>query len=141
MKTGLFDENTVYNKFRGSTSTMCSSSPWWCWWFLHFLVGQCTASGYFELQLQSLRNARGELADGTCCDGTRNSAGVCTDQCETLFRVCLKEYQAVVSMEGPCTFGNISSSVLGGNSFSYPLETTVTRLKLPFDFAWTVSSL
>ncbi|XP_025103918.1 protein jagged-1b-like [Pomacea canaliculata] len=118
---------------------MCSSSPWWCWWFLHFLVGQCTASGYFELQLQSLRNARGELADGTCCDGTRNSAGVCTDQCETLFRVCLKEYQAVVSMEGPCTFGNISSSVLGGNSFSYPLETTVTRLKLPFDFAWTRS--
>ena len=109
---------------------------------MRFLAG-CAASGYFELQLQSLRNVRGELADGRCCDGSRRTAsrddGVCRDQCESFFRVCLKEYQAVVSMEGACTFGNVSSAVLGGNSFSYPLETTVTRLKLPFDFAWTVS--
>ncbi|KAK7481178.1 hypothetical protein BaRGS_00027611, partial [Batillaria attramentaria] len=82
------------------------------WWLMQFLVG-CAASGYFELQLQSLRNIRGELADGRCCDGNRTSNGICTDQCETFFRVCLKEYQAVVSMEGPCTFGNISSAVLG----------------------------
>lgn len=105
------------------------------------LLAGCAASGYFELQLQSIRNVRGELADGRCCDGVRAPGGMCpeSDQCETFFRVCLKEYQAVVSMEGTCTFGNVTSVVLGGNSFSYRLDTTVTRLKLPFDFAWTVS--
>ena len=107
------------------------------------LIRGCVSSGVFELQLQSLRNARGELANGRCCDGVRSDGeqALCQDQCESFFRICLKEYQAIISEDGLCNFGNVSSAVLGGNSFSYPKDNTVTFLQLPFDFAWTVSGL
>jgi jagged-like protein len=99
----------------------------------------CYGSGYFEIQMMTIRNTRGEVSNGSCCDGERNAESACTEECDTFFRVCLKEYQARVTTEGPCTFGNISSVILGGNSFTFPSEDTRNRLKLPFDFAWTVS--
>ena len=98
----------------------------------------CIGDGYFELQILSLKNSRGELADGTCCDGTRDASGTCKDSCETKFEICLKEYQTLVRESSACTFGNISTSVLGGNSFEYPPESSQTRQRLPFNFAWTV---
>ena len=98
------------------------------------------ASGYFELQINAVQNLRGELSNGSCCSGTRNSDGTCRNECETYFRVCLKEYQSRVTTDGPCTFGNTSSPVLGGNTFNYgDGNTNKPSLLLPFDFAWTVS--
>ncbi|KAK3092241.1 hypothetical protein FSP39_000187 [Pinctada imbricata] len=103
------------------------------------LINFSVSSGYFEIQITAIQNPRGEISTGECCDGLRDSSGNCTEPCETFFRVCLKEYQNFVSFEGTCTFGNVTTPVLGGNTFSYPLENTRTRLKLPFDFAWTRS--
>lgn len=102
--------------------------------------GVVWASGHFELQIISIQNRRGELADGDCCEGTtRNKEGLCTQDCNTYVRVCLKEYQASPHPDGPCTLGNLSSAILGGKSFTYPLNSNASRLDLPFDFAWTVS--
>ena len=99
----------------------------------------CHSSGYFELQINTVRNVNQELSNGSCCDGTRDGLGACTDGCDTYIHVCLKEYQARVVFDGLCTFGNVSSKVFGGSSFIYGGDTTETRLNLPFDFAWTVS--
>lgn len=98
----------------------------------------CVGSGYFEIQITTIQNPRGEVLNGTCCDGLRNVNGSCTDECDTFFRVCLKEYQSRVTFAGSCTFGNKTSAILGGNTFTYPQDYNRTRLKLPFEFAWTV---
>lgn len=100
-------------------------------------------SGQFELQILSMHNVNGELLSGTCCDGARNTVDrKCTrDECDTFFKVCLKEYQSRVSAAGPCSFGMGSTPVLGGNTFS--LKSSVrndkSRITLPFSFAWPVS--
>ncbi|XP_077523382.1 uncharacterized protein LOC144134318 [Amblyomma americanum] len=65
--------------------------------------------------------------DGGCC-GSR-----CPGRCNTYFRLCLKEYQAQVDLSGACTFGNLTSPLIGGSSFS--LQTHPDRqllLRLPF---------
>ncbi|KAM4529698.1 protein jagged-2b isoform 2-T2 [Fundulus diaphanus] len=103
------------------------------------------STGYFELQLISVENVNGELADGECCDGPRSPQDLrCTrDECDTYLRVCLKEYQIKVTTTGACTFGAGSTQVLGGNMFS--LKTTKNnankieeagRIVIPFQFAW-----
>lgn len=100
-------------------------------------------SGQFELQILSMHNVNGELLNGMCCDGARNTVDrKCTrDECDTFFKVCLKEYQSRVSAAGPCSFGMGSTPVLGGNTFS--LKSSVrndkSRITLPFSFAWPVS--
>ncbi len=103
----------------------------------------------FELQLIAVENVNGELWDGECCDGTRNSQDqrCVRDECDTYFKVCLKEYQSEVTTTGPCTFGSGSTDVLGGNIFSFktaknnPSKTSdVGRIIIPFHFAWPVSA-
>uniref|UniRef100_A0A8C4ISW7 Delta-like protein n=1 Tax=Dicentrarchus labrax TaxID=13489 RepID=A0A8C4ISW7_DICLA len=97
-------------------------------------------SGQFELQILSMHNVNGELLNGMCCDGTRNTADrKCTrDECDTFFKVCLKEYQSRVSAAGPCSFGMGSTPVLGGNTFSFKssVRNDKSRIVLPFSFAW-----
>lgn len=99
------------------------------------------ASGHFELEILSMNNANGELHNGSCCDGVRNTDRKCTrDECDTYFKVCLKEYQSRVSAAGPCSFGTGSTPVLGGNTFSTKgTRSEKTRIVLPFSFAWPVS--
>ncbi|GFQ72015.1 protein jagged-1a [Trichonephila clavata] len=102
-----------------------------------------SATGSFELEVLGIQNTRGELSNGSCCTlpDIRLDNGTCVGQCRTFFRLCLKEYQTEVSDTGPCTFGNVSTSVVGGNSFSMhanPHHHVV--LKLPFTFRWTVST-
>ena len=103
------------------------------------------ASGYFELQILSMQNVNGELQSGLCCDGTRDAGDskCLKDECDTYFRVCLKEYQSRVYAAGPCSFGSGSTPVIGGNTFS--LRTSArndkSRIVLPFSFAWPVSSV
>lgn len=100
-------------------------------------------SGQFELQILSMHNVNGELLNGMCCDGTRSAADrKCTrDECDTFFKVCLKEYQSRVSAAGPCSFGMGSTPVLGGNTFSFKssVRNDKSRIILPFSFAWPVS--
>lgn len=100
-------------------------------------------SGQFELQILSMHNVNGELLNGMCCDGARNTADrKCTrDECNTFFRVCLKEYQSRVYGAGPCSFGMGSTPVLGGNTFSLKssIRNDKSRITLPFSFAWPVS--
>uniref|UniRef100_A0A8D3C0Q4 Delta-like protein n=1 Tax=Scophthalmus maximus TaxID=52904 RepID=A0A8D3C0Q4_SCOMX len=98
-----------------------------------------SASGHFELQILSMQNVNGRLQSGRD-DGPRDDRGqrCAADECDTYFRVCLKEYQLKVSTAGPCSFGSASTPVLGGNSFT--LRNTKSddgaRVVLPFSFAW-----
>uniref|UniRef100_A0A8C4HS43 Delta-like protein n=1 Tax=Dicentrarchus labrax TaxID=13489 RepID=A0A8C4HS43_DICLA len=90
-----------------------------------------------------MQNANGQLQTGSCCDGSRDATDRrCTvDECDTYFRVCLKEYQLKVSSAGPCSFGTASTPVLGGNTFSLRgAKSDKARIVLPFSFAWPVSS-
>ena len=107
-------------------------------WTLWVVVTACRASGHFDIQLTSVRNPREELAGGQCCAGVRTSTGTCNQPCNTYVRICLKEDQARVTFDGMCTFGNLTSGVLGHSSFSFQDSRAGGSLVLPFDFAWTV---
>ena len=100
-----------------------------------------SASGYFEFQLLSMENIHGELSNGDCCGERTGPTGArkCLKECATMFKICLKHYQAQVTFTDSCTFGNVTSTILGGNSFSFALNTTNSVLKIPFEFSWTVS--
>ncbi|KAM4584163.1 protein jagged-1b-like isoform 3-T3 [Odontesthes bonariensis] len=98
-----------------------------------------SASGHFELQILSMQNVNGQLQTGACCDGSRDvvDSRCAANQCDTYFRVCLKEYQLKVSPAGPCSFGTASTPVLGGNTFSFRNpKNKEARIVLPFSFAW-----
>lgn len=98
------------------------------------------ASGFFELQILGIHNIRGELMDGSCCGRIRDKDAACIRQCNTYFRVCLKEYRSQAMAEGDCTFGNKSTDVISGNSFSvHTAPDKEVILKLPFTFRWTRS--
>lgn len=90
-----------------------------------------------------MQNVNGELQNGNCCDGTRNPGDrKCTrDECDTYFKVCLKEYQSRVTAGGPCSFGSKSTPVIGGNTFNlkYSRNNEKNRIVIPFSFAWPVS--
>ncbi|CAL8367128.1 unnamed protein product [Gadus morhua 'NCC'] len=107
---------------------------------LSFLAKVSEGSGRFELQMLSMHNQNGELLNGQCCDGSPSTADQkCTpDQCETFFKVCLKEYQSRVFPGGPCSFGAGSTPVLGGNTFTFKSSgrNERSRIDLPFRFAW-----
>ena len=101
-----------------------------------------SASGYFELELVELQNAPGRLANGRCCassDTLNDETTQCERECATFFRLCLKEYQSSVTFDGRCSYGNQSSPVLAGNSFTFvePLKSNA-RLAVNFTFRWTV---
>lgn len=89
-----------------------------------------------------MQNLNGRLQSGACCDGSRDATGqqCSVDECDTYFRVCLKEYQLKVSSAGPCSFGSASTPVLGGNTFSlHSAKGDKAKMELPFSFAWPVS--
>ncbi|XP_037100509.1 protein jagged-2b isoform X2 [Syngnathus acus] len=101
------------------------------------------STGYFELQLISFENVNGELASGECCDGSRSShedLRCLEDECDTYFKVCLKEYQVDITTGGPCTFGTGSTQVLGGNMLNFQNAknkiSDAGKIVIPFQFAW-----
>lgn len=177
------------------------------------------ALGFFELQILEIENYRGQLATGECCGGGGVSSAPApqqwpaakstgpppawqcsgTPQCNTLFQVCLREYQSQAAVAAAiggraavnggddeptaagsyhhyhqhhhhqssahyllhhCSFGNVTSPVLGGNSFTLGGDASGTaadapsspdnnnsnrsaaggNLALPFSFSWTVST-
>nr|XP_037275599.1 uncharacterized protein LOC119168298 [Rhipicephalus microplus] len=114
-------------RFCAATSLLVCSCA-----LLLLLLPAARASGFFELQVLGIDNPGGLLLDGGCC-GSR-----CPGRCNTYFRLCLKEYQAQVDLSGACTFGNLTSPLIGGSSFS--LQTHPDQqllLRLPFHFRWT----
>lgn len=90
-----------------------------------------------------MQNVNGELQNGNCCGGVRNPGDrKCShDECDTYFKVCLKEYQSRVTAGGPCSFGSGSTPVIGGNTFNLKASrgNERNRIVLPFSFAWPVS--
>uniref|UniRef100_A0A6Q2Y443 Delta-like protein n=1 Tax=Esox lucius TaxID=8010 RepID=A0A6Q2Y443_ESOLU len=95
--------------------------------------------------LITVQNVNGELSDGECCDGTRNSQDLrCSrDECDTYFKICLKEYQSEVTTTGPCTYGVGSTDVLGGNIFYFKnmknnenQRSDAGNILIPFQYAW-----
>ncbi|XP_049960051.1 protein jagged-1b [Schistocerca serialis cubense] len=106
---------------------------------LLLFLQEARGSGYFELQVLEMSNPRSRLLDGGCCGGA-GDASQCPRPCSTLFRVCLKEYQSSVTATGSCSFGNASSAVLGGSSFTLAdPDSGADTIVLPFTFRWTKS--
>lgn len=107
------------------------------------------STGYFELQLISVENPKGQLLNGECCDAESSAAeGHCgADECDTYFRVCLKEYQTEVTTNGPCTYGSETTKVIGGNTFQFRgsqktgqnRNSDSGKIIIPFQFSWPVS--
>ncbi|KAJ8405870.1 hypothetical protein AAFF_G00313070 [Aldrovandia affinis] len=108
------------------------------------------AVGVFELQIRQVQNLHGLLQNGVCCDLPATGGQRCSpsNQCETYFRACLKEYQARVAPTGACTFGSGSTGVLGGNTFSLRHhgdgggakgEGNGGHIVIPFKYAWPKS--
>ncbi|KAM4542087.1 protein jagged-2-like isoform 1-T1 [Odontesthes bonariensis] len=104
------------------------------------------STGYFELQLISVENPRGQLLSGDCCDSEKSAAdGHCgADECDTYFKVCLKEYQTEVTTSGTCTYGSETTKVIGGNNFQFRAgqksgqnrNNDAGKIVIPFQFAW-----
>ncbi|XP_063296528.1 delta-like protein 4 [Pelobates fuscus] len=93
---------------------------------LLMVLQQVSSSGVFQLELHEFVNAKGMLANG----------GSCLPNCKTLFKICLKHYQTVVS-PGSCTFGSVVTPVLGFNSFTIrETEGFTNPIRLPFNFTW-----
>ncbi|XP_037962698.2 neurogenic locus protein delta [Plutella xylostella] len=100
---------------------------------------QVLTSGSFELRIKSFTNSLGRLSSGQCCDGSSSSDAPCLAPCRTKLRVCLKIYQANIDTTSPCTFGDITTPVLGGNSLDVPnlnVEGFSNPIVFPFDFTW-----
>lgn len=109
---------------------------------LFSLIQAVQAVGMFELQIRQWQNSHGILQSGQCCDLQPSGEQRCpqSDQCDTFFRVCLKEYQARVAPTGTCTFGTGSTPVLGGNSHVIRHHgPEASRIVIPFKYAWPVS--
>lgn len=109
---------------------------------LSSLLFQVLTSGSFELRIKSFTNSLGRLSSGQCCDGSSSSDAPCLAPCRTKFRVCLKIYQANIDTTSPCTFGDITTPVLGGNSLDVPninVQGFTNPIVFPFDFTWPVS--
>ena len=63
--------------------------------------------------------------------------GSCSSPCRIFFRVCLKHYQNNIDTDTPCTFGEVTTPVLGDNTIHKPGYI----VPIFFNFSWPVSSL
>ncbi|TSK42117.1 Delta-like protein D [Bagarius yarrelli] len=103
------------------------------------MLSQILCSGVFELKLQEFLNKKGITANANCCE-EGSTPGIQQCECKTFFRICLKHYQANVSPEPPCTYGGITTPVLGSNSFQVSetlSDSTFTNpVRFPFGFTW-----
>ncbi|XP_055088033.1 delta-like protein 4 [Periophthalmus magnuspinnatus] len=94
--------------------------------FSSTVISQVCGSGVFELNLHEFKNNKGLLANGSACK----------PNCRTYFRVCLKNYQAVVS-PGDCIFGTSVTPVLGTNYFNARDTVPAHKpIQIPFNFGW-----
>lgn len=112
-----------------------------------------SASGVFEFRFDSFDNPLARDQDGNCCNNRSSSssssssylrdsvmsssdAASCSNPCRIFFRVCLKHYQNNIDTDTPCTFGEVTTPVLGNNG----IQTPGYIVPIPFNFSWPVSS-
>ncbi|NP_001158418.1 delta protein precursor [Saccoglossus kowalevskii] len=103
------------------------------------VLTQVSCSGIFQLRLASFSNDQGRNVSGQCCSVSSTSSDTCGSPCRTFFRVCLKHYQAHVSTDDDCIYGEVETPILGNNTFEIPLsdmETFINPIRLPFTFRW-----
>lgn len=103
-------------RWRKSLTDVCVALP------------QAYGSGVFELDLHEFKNDYSLLSNGLTCGS----------ECRTFFRVCLKNYQTLVT-PGECVFGSYITPVLGTKSFNVMKNSGVNKaVRLPIDFRWPV---
>lgn len=116
--------------------------------FFLYSIPQVLATGTFELQILEISNTNNHLLSGYCCGvplSIRSTRTTQCPQCTTAFRLCLKEYQQTAAQAQPgqlngCSFGNVTSNVIGASSFVLSdLVGKTGSMVLPFSFRWTVS--
>ena len=73
----------------------------------------------FELELSRFLNHKGRDGAGHCCGGDADRFGNCSNKCRIKFRVCLNVYQQVIDIRSPCTFGEITTPILGNNEINF----------------------
>ncbi|XP_023297032.2 protein serrate-like [Lucilia cuprina] len=112
---------------------------------LSLLVTKISAAGNFELEILEISNTNSHLLSGYCCGvplEIRSTKTTGCPPCSTAFRLCLKEYSAVEqgtpSISTGCSFGNTTTTILGGSSFVLS-DPGRGAMVLPFTFRWTVS--
>ena len=121
-----------------------------------------TGSGVFEFRFDSFDNPLGRDQDGNCCNNrssltstskssifsslssssssvatySRDSSGgdsaACSHPCRIFFRVCLKHYQNNIDTDTPCTFGEVTTPVLGNNG----IQASGYIVPIHFNFSW-----
>ena len=109
---------------------------------LVFLPSVINASGRFEFRFDSFDNPMSRDEHGICCSNSSVSSSSdfsssCSGHCRVYFRVCLKHYQNVIDTDSPCTFGEVTTPVLGNDRINDPGYT----VPIAFNFSWPVSLL
>ncbi|KAF5283367.1 hypothetical protein FQA39_LY04743 [Lamprigera yunnana] len=103
---------------------------------LFFALHQAASSGVFELRLKSFNNEAGKDDLGKCCSGKLGENSQCSGACHPRFRVCLKEYRVNIDPTSPCTFGDVTTSVLGPNFDSDTQDGFDNSIRFSFPFTW-----
>lgn len=120
-----------------------------CLALIVLLIPQVSSSGIFQFRLDYFNNPLSRDQDGNCCSNSSVSSSssslssssssdyysACSGPCNVYFRVCLKHYQNKIDTDTPCTFGEVTTQVLGEDSISNPGYI----IPIPFNFSWTVS--
>lgn len=116
-------------------------------------IQKVSTSGLFQFRFDSFDNPLSRDQDGVCCSDSSVSSSsfsssssssssfsdlsLCSSPCRIYFRVCLKHYQNNIDIESPCTFGEVTTQVLGEDRISSPGYI----VPIPFNFSWPVSFL
>ncbi|XP_064621649.1 delta-like protein D isoform X2 [Lineus longissimus] len=110
-----------------------------CMFLATTIIKKVRGDGIFGLGLETFSNEKGINADGNCCNGVRTS-GKCSQRCRTFFRICLKQYQTNISLDGTCTYGSQETPVFGedsAGSFQFPTSLNNTSFLNPVQFSFT----
>ncbi|GAU98341.1 hypothetical protein RvY_09500 [Ramazzottius varieornatus] len=117
------------------------------------------ASGQFQTQILSVEKIRSDGADSVCCgsspDPTASSVlasslavpantatgtnETCSGICRPYVRLCFKEYQRNVHLNGKCSYGEGFSPVLSLPFVDSNTTNPFVAINLPFNFAWMKS--
>uniref|UniRef100_A0A915HRV6 Delta-like protein n=1 Tax=Romanomermis culicivorax TaxID=13658 RepID=A0A915HRV6_ROMCU len=86
-----------------------------------------SAKGKIEIQLRSFENQKNRDETGRCCSKS------CSEKCSPFVRICLKQYQTIISDFQNCTYGGTviewDDTKDDGQKFK--------PLSFPFHFVWT----
>lgn len=112
---------------------------------------QVLSSGVLEFRFDSFQNSLGRDRDGRCCSSSENFSedfsddhqvfqdskkdSTCFNSCRIYFRVCLKHFQHNIDVNSPCTFGEVTTPVLGNDT----IQTPGYIVPFFFNFSWPVS--